>query len=261
MTTALRITCFAVLAGLAACDTDSEDGTLEVRIWGEEFVEDGIPAEVFADGWSVRFSAFLVAVDGVATPAAEDPTRYLFDLALPSGGAGQTLGMLASPGGSTELAYRIGPGDPAMAGNASMDDVAMMDAMGWSLFVSGTATRADESLAFAWGFDTTTQYDACEVAEDVAAHTPTTTVITIHADHLFYDDLDDPAPNVAFDLVASADGDSDGTVTTAELAAVDITAQARYQVGSRDIRDLLAFVEAQTSTVGHIDGEGHCHTE
>jgi hypothetical protein len=260
MTTTLRTTCFAVLAGLAACDGDAEDGTLEVRIWGEEFVEDGIPAEVFADGWSVRFDAFLVAVDGVATPAAEDSTRHLTDLARPSGGAGHDLGMLASPQGSTELSYRIGVGGPATAGNATAADAAMMDAMGWSLFVSGAATRAGENVAFAWGFATTTHYRECEVAEDVDDEVATT-VITIHADHLFYDDLDDPAPNVAFDLVAGADADDDGTVTTAELAAVDITTQARYQVGSRDIRDLHAFIAAQTSTLGHIDGEGHCRTE
>jgi hypothetical protein len=259
--TTLRVMGFAALVGLAGCDGGPVDGTVEVRIWGEEFVEDGIPAEVFVDGWSVRWDAFLVAVDGVATPAAEDPTRYLFDLAEPSGGAGHVLGSLTSPGGVTELAYRIGPGARATAGNAAADDVARMEAMGWSLFVAGTATRAAESVAFAWGFATTTHYRECQAAEDVEADEIATTVITIHADHLFYDDLDSEAPNVAFDLVAAADADTDGAVTLDELAATDITGESRYQVGSRDIADLEGFIAAQTSTLGHIDGEGHCETE
>ena len=60
------------------------------------------------------------------------------------------------------------------------------------------------------------------------------------------------------DLVAAADADADGVITQVELAALDITTQARYQVGSRDITDLWGYISAQTATVGHIDGEGHC---
>ena len=35
---------------------------------------------------------------------------------------------------------------------------------------------------------------------------------------------------------------------------------ANYQVGSTDIMDLWHFIEHQTTTIGHIDGEGHCET-
>ena len=71
------------------------------------------------------------------------------------------------------------------------------------------------------------------------------------------------SPNVAFDLIAAADdagdGDGDGDVTRAELEATDITGEARYGVGNAtDVTDLWAFIDRQASTVGHIDGEGHC---
>ncbi|MEZ4472315.1 MAG: hypothetical protein R3F60_16270 [bacterium] len=66
---------------------------------------------------------------------------------------------------------------------------------------------------------------------------------------------------MAFDLIAAADADGDGLVTEAELAAVDISTQERYQVGSRPISDLWRFIEQQATTVGHIDGEGHCAAE
>jgi hypothetical protein len=46
-----------------------------------------------------------------------------------------------------------------------------------------------------------------------------------------------------------------------ELRAIDITAEDNYQVGSRDIDNLWDFIEAQTHTLGHIDGEGHCHAD
>ena len=86
--------------------------------------------------------------------------------------------------------------------------------------------------------------------------------LTIHADHLFYDSLISEEPAVRFDLIASADIDDDGEVTLAELAAVDITGQSNYGVGNRtDIRDLAAFIAAKSASVGHIDGEGHCHRE
>ena len=49
-------------------------------------------------------------------------------------------------------------------------------------------------------------------------------------------------------------------VSQAELEAVDIRPLANYQVGSTDIMDLWHFIEHQTTTIGHIDGEGHCET-
>ena len=47
-------------------------------------------------------------------------------------------------------------------------------------------------------------------------------------------------------------------MTQAELAAVDLRPLENYQVGSTDITDLWRFIEQQTTTLGHIDGEGHC---
>jgi hypothetical protein len=249
-----------LVAGASACSEDSGEGTVEVRIWGEDFVESGIPADVFVDGWSIEWNRFLVAVDGIATPEAEDPTRWLFDLTAETGGAGAMVASLASASGATELAYRVGPGRLADAGNAVVD-APMMEDDGHSIFVDGIATKDGRSIAFAWGFASDTTYHACEVVEEVPDGGQIRTVVTIHADHLFYDDLEAPEPDVTFDLVASADVDGDGTVTREELLAVDIRAEPNYQVGSRDITDLWHFIEAQSKTVGHIDGEGHCHTE
>ena len=123
--------------------------------------------------------------------------------------------------------------------------------------LEGTATKGGEMVSFSWPFQTDTRYVDCASTAELAEGDPKSQ-ITIHADHLFYDDLDSEEPNVAFDLVASADTDADGEVTPDELRAVDITGESRYQVGSRNVTDLWSYIEVQTSTVGHIDGEGHC---
>ena len=241
------------------CSAEGE-GALEVRIWGEEFIEEGIPADVFVDGWALSFTRFLVAIDEVGTDAPEDTGRYVFDLTAGSGGEGQGVTSLTVPSGAQALTYQIAPGSAATGGNAAPADATMMSAMGYSVFLDGTATKGDTTIAFAWGFDTSTTYRDCEVVEEVPTDGAATTTITVHADHIFYDDLDSPEPNVAFDLIAASDADMDGAVTPQELLARDISAEARYQVGSRDVSNLWDFMAVMSQTVGHIDGEGECKT-
>lgn len=252
------ISTILLLSTLATGCSAAGDGTLDVRIWGEDFIEEGIPADVFVDGWSVSFTRFLVAIDEVGTDAPEDAGRYVFDLTAASGGEGQAVTTLAVPSGGQTLTYQIAPGSAATGGNATAADAMMLSSMGHSVFVDGTATKGDSTVAFAWGFDTSTVYRACEVVDEVPVEGEASTTITIHADHIFYDDLDSPEPNVAFDLIAASDADMDGTVTREELLARDITAEARYQVGSRDVSNLWDFMAVLSQTVGHIDGEGEC---
>jgi len=210
-----------------------------------------------------------IAVDDIDADGVPVDGQLVFDLARPSGGEGHDVAMLAMPAGTVdELSYRIAPtGADADSGNATDADLAAMRDGGWSLWVEGSATNGADTKTLAWGFSTTTRYSPCGTRQSLADGGMATSQITIHADHLFYDDPDSEQPNVAFDLVAAADADPDGpaqpdaAVTTEELAAVDITGEERYQVGSRDIDDLLGFIAAQTRTLGHIDGEGHCETD
>ncbi len=229
---------------------DLAPGTLEISVYGEEFVEAGIPADAFSDGWSVTFDRFLVSLGDVSAAAGHEAPALVesdyreFDLAQPSGGAGQLVVSAEVPGGVYDhVGYRIAPATPG--GNA--------------VYIEGTATKGTVSKTFAWGFAKPTTYAHCEGTAVVDGGTATTQ-ITIHADHLFYDDLVAPEPNLAFDLIARADdeGDADGVVTPAELEAVDITAEEHYQVGNFDVTNLWDFIDHQVSTIGHIDGEGHC---
>ncbi|MCB9727585.1 MAG: hypothetical protein H6746_03760 [Deltaproteobacteria bacterium] len=255
------------LAGCADADADAV-GTYEVRIYGEEYIEEGIPESVFADGWSISFDEFLVVISdvevrrGAATPVVEDATSRAFDLTAASSGEGQRVLQAEVPIGTyDEVAYRVAPATAAtVAGNATPAQLAELRAGGYALLVAGTAVKAGVTKSFRLGFQTHTRYDGCEAMGVVSATSPGVSQITIHADHLLYDSLVSETPSVRFDLVASADdaGDANGEITAAELAATNILAEENYQTGNQPITDLWAYMAYQSSTVGHIDGEGHC---
>jgi hypothetical protein len=269
MKTPFVLASVAFFAALAACGSDDlADGTLVVRVYGEDFIEETIPAETFVDGWAVTFDAFLVSIGGIGAEAGHDgaevqDTSYrVFDLAQPSGGAGFELARLPAPGGVYDhFGYVIRPSADATAGNATAGDVDALKAAGYSVWVKGSASQDATTVTFDWGFALDIVHSHCEVEATIDGDEATVEA-TIHGDHLFHDDAVSTEPNVAFALIAAADGAgggvADGAVTLAELAAVDITAQEHYGVGSLPIRDLRAFVTRQVGTVGHIDGEGHC---
>lgn len=237
--------CAVVVAGLllGACD-GTGDATLRFTAWGEEYIEDRIPAADFDDGWEVTFDVFDVEISGVVADGETLPGRFVVDLASPSNGAGHTLGTMVVPAsGSPMVSWSID-----------------------AISVRGHATRAEEDgtatmKAFDWSFVGPMHYLDCDTGTPLSEGETTDVVLTVHADHLFYDDLDSETPNVVFDLIAASDADEDGDVTMGELEQMSITGQTRYQVGGRDISDLRAFIEAQAPTVGHINGEGHCEIE
>jgi len=138
-----------------------------------------------------------------------------------------------------------------------------MQAAGYAVWISGSATKDASTLQFAWGFTGETVYSGCEATESVPDGGTGVTQLTIHGDHLFYESLVDHGAGLRFQALADADVNGDGEVTPTELAAISGTAfQAldHYDVppGS-GIDNLWHYLAAQIATLGHIDGEGHCH--
>lgn len=266
----LTITALPLLA--IACS--EEPGTITATVYGEEFIEEGIPADAFGDGWSVAFDRFLVSIGGTAAQAGDggqaagDPGFFLVDLAQPSGGEGYELSTFEAPGGSYDrFSYQLSPDTSATPVNVGTADAMAMKAANYSIWVKGSATKGSTTKTFDWGFRLSLTHARCEVAEKLDGG-DITLQATIHADHFFYDDAISEEPNVMFQLIADADGaagtPADGAISLAELAAVDIRAQTRYQVGSnrdatgKEITNLRQYIELQATTLGHINGEGHC---
>ncbi|MFO7178627.1 MAG: hypothetical protein DIU78_008020 [Pseudomonadota bacterium] len=223
------------LLALAACGSDGK-GTVRVTAYGESFIEEGIPAEEVVDGWAVTFSRFEVAVRDVVVAGARVSVPDAIELTTPSSGEGHELGTVLVPAGE----YRE-------AGFT----VARVE-------VEGMAEKGDEAKAFSWVLDAPTHYAECDTTTVVPDGGTATFQITVHADHLFYDSLVAEEPELRFQTLADADTDEDGEITEAELAVTDIGA---YDPGSEGgIDTLWEWLVAQSRTLGHVDGEGHCRT-
>jgi hypothetical protein len=259
-----------VVATLSGCAS----GDLDITIYGEDFIEAGIPAEVFADGGAVTFDRFLVNVsqlavkggDGVEGGAFAGPV--VFDVTQAGPTAVTSLSGLEARR-YEDISAVVAPAAAATAGNASADDVALMNDNGHSVFVSGTASFDGEDFTFAWGFDTDTAYVDCALEDEssgvvVPAGAAGEWQLTIHGDHLFYDDLADEGAVLRLAAVAAADADENGDVTLAELAAVDLTTLPPDQYGTGgagDVNTLADFMGALTRTLVHHTGEGHCTSQ
>jgi hypothetical protein len=153
------------------------------------------------------------------------------------------------------------------AGNVTPDDLALMRTHGYSLYVEGEATHPVKgAYGLQWGFRNNVAWEHCQNATNQTGLVVPTggavqAQITIHGDHLFYDDLQSSEAKIRFDAIAGADANADHQVTLDELAAVDLTylPTGQYGTGSvPDVRNLREFVTYLVYTLGHFDGEGEC---
>lgn len=229
----LPFCCFCLSLALLGCGNAS--GTVNVTAYGEEFIEEGIPAGHVEDGWSIEFARFAVTFSEVTVGGTMLQGAITVDLSEASDGDGQALGALevieGDHGDSSFVIERVE--------------------------VDGSASLGDEEKSFSWVFEGAVSYHECETTTSVVRGEAATFQVTVHADHLFYDSLVAEEPKLRFQPLSDADADNDGEITQAELKDTDIGA---YDPGSAgDINDLWTFLNAQIATLGHVDGESHCH--
>ncbi len=265
------LTCLALLPACAA-----EEGDVRFETWGEAYIEDEIPEEEFEDGWSVKYDKFLVVLGPIRVEDGGDlggelSDSTLYDLTDPGPHeVGQLTGLEA--GQWANVSYEIPRADEATRRHetAARDDLTLMQDNGYAVFVSGTASNGDREMAFSWGFDVASRYEDCVDTRDgqetrgivISDGGSVTHQLTIHGDHLFYDDLSASDAVLRVDALAEADADEDGEVTLAELDDVSLSElssdMGSYGVGAFDVDTLGDFVRAATTSLGHFDGEGHC---
>lgn len=146
--TVLRSLSFACapLLLLAACGDDPVgEGTVNVTVYGEAFIEEGIPVSEMSDGWAITFDTFEVTVRDVRVGgvAFDDPAPL--EIATPTDGAGQVIATAPVREGDHE--------------NASF----VIEAVD----LTGSATKEGDTKTFAWTFDYPVAYDACETTTAV----------------------------------------------------------------------------------------------
>ena len=247
-------------------------GELSITTYGEDFIEQGIPAADFADGGAVVFDTFLVSfadlavdgADGAVGGAVSGPV--VFD--VHEAGPVEVARFTELPARRYEdITVSVVPATTAAEnGNADDEAFAAMTAAGQSVFVSGTMTHDGVDKTFAWGFDTATRYVDCELEDgSLGVIVPSGDVgewqLTIHGDHLFYDDLASEEAVLRLQAIVAADENDDGAVDLAELDAVDLTALPADQYGTGGAGDVVTlgdFVTALTRTLVHHTGEGEC---
>lgn len=266
-----------LMVALAGCG--DSPGSMDLNIWGEEYIFDEVPSRSgtdagFENGWSLHYSRFLINLGGIVMTAADGsnanpPTGYrIYNMHLTEQPFRVTSLSALNPVRYNNVGYTLAPTtDASTAGNASADDVAFMKTNHFSVFIEGEGRKDGTTpVHFAWGFGGTTAFTDCHDSTNqegfvVPAGGRATVQFTIHGDHPFYDDLQSETALLRFDLIASADSNMDHNVTLEELAAVDLTRAptGQYGVGAaRDVTNLRQFITSLVSTIGHFNGEGHC---
>ncbi len=264
----------SVALGCSSGDADGGSGSVAFSTWGEAYIEQGIPAEEFEDGWSVTFQKFLIVIKDVKVEGAGAIAGgRVFDMVKPGvKTVGRLDGIAAKPW--PRVSFQIGPiaADDALGEGATEADKALLVSAGASVHDEGTATKGGTSKTFSWTFAVPTLYDRCEGDKDgkttegvIVTNGGTDEVqLTIHGDHFFYDDLQASTAKLRFDAIARADADGDGAITLDELAAVRLATipkeKGPFGTGSAaNVNTLRDFVTALSRTLGHYRGEGECH--
>ena len=249
-------------------------GQVSLTTWGEDFIEQGIPAAVFDDGASVKYSKFLVVLKDFAlatktgTTGPTQSTPFVVDVTKPGPIELELLERVPAQKWDA-VSYGIGPASTAVgAGDVSAADVEAMKVGHHSVWVEGTVSKGAVSKTFAWKLSIDTHFADCtnpDFGEGVTVATGGTEVVqlTIHGDHFWYDDLQSPDAKVRGQALVNADADGDGAITQAELRAVQLTALPLGQygtAGASKVKTLEDFETALGRTIGHFRGEGECES-
>ena len=279
---------------LAGACTNVSSGDLVVLLDAEDTIagglEPGTGEENIVDGWTVRFSKYIVAIGDVRVVRSRDgvelsePTVLVVDLAaLPSGGL--TLARFEAI--DAVRWDQFGYATPSASGATRHESVRTADfdemaANGWTYLIEGTLTnpsgescppgeacRPAPSLSFRFGVTASAVFGPCQAEDGLPGVTVTegiTTVsVTIHGDHVFFDAFPSGAEVVErrAQWLANADIDGDDAITDAELMGLDAaeifpTSTHRLAGSPFPIDTAWDVVRAQLSTQGHFQGEGEC---
>ena len=289
-------TAAAAAAFLIGCDPGADGvgtGTLVLRLSGEGAAKQGYPYTKdngqrleFVDGWTIRFSKFLVSLgelrvrasDGSEGFVAEGP--FVADIQKGDPEIARAAGLKARRWDRFGFKVIAPTAAATNLNGVAAADVERMTAGGFNYWIEGTAEKGGETYAFRWGLANPTRNANCTNGTDntdgfvVRNNGTTVGEITIHVDHLFWDTLGTEQAKLRFEPIAGASRD-DREITFTELAGQRLdNLQGRtgerlkneagqpliYDPGSIPILayNLQGFMLASSASQAHVNGVGLC---
>lgn len=201
-----------VVALVAGCgSTEDAAGSAIFAASAGAGLESDTPPLTTADGWTLHFDRFAVALHDLSLRNGQSPAvatllgSRLVD--LKAVGAKRIIAFENLPAGTYDrVGWRIAPVsvETEIGPGATGADRALMSGR-WSVYVEGTATSGATTKYFRWGLGTDTTYDCPGATVNDDATVAIT--LTLDATRLFGD----------FASLAAADADGDQIVTTEEL--------------------------------------------
>ncbi|MBI5496184.1 MAG: hypothetical protein HY904_14270 [Deltaproteobacteria bacterium] len=263
---ARRVVMGTLVAVAAACTPAGQQGRLRWEWTGGNALEGGAGAESFVDGWSVHFTRYLVAVDGLVfnneagTEQARLAGARVVDLVRP--GPHLLAELEVTPATWTSVGFSVRPVTAgAQPVDASEDDVAELLRGGLAVLAEGTLTGGGRTLAFSWGFRPALHHAACVTHARVEAGGQATVRMVFHGERLFLESL--ASGMLRLRAQAQVDADTgDGRVTVEELAAVSgdaFTALEWPRADAQPVTSLLEFEEAALVHAARVAPDGACH--
>jgi hypothetical protein len=258
----------AVIFGLLASGCGAAEGEVSVAVWGEERVSAGYEGTE-TDGWTIRFSSWITSVGEVALldpqsgdSVAEDPQVWAVELV----GRAEPVSLHAveTPEGRWDVRFSLAPPGATWVGpDTDPAPVANMAQRGAVHRVAGTAVREGLEKRFDWYFDGAVTANLCRNGVDdtvglsVSPGGTSDLQVTLHADHLLWDQLGTEEANLRFQALADADLNADGEVDEEELRARS-TQDAGYETSGLDLPDLWSYLRFSLAQSVHLNGDGLC---
>jgi hypothetical protein len=239
-------------------DAPQEQGTLQIRANGEDFVRQGF---VSKDGWQVSFDHVYVNLADVTAYQTDPPFDANQD------GDPQVQQKVTLPGAKTiDLAAGDENAEPVLVGEVAapagrynalswrMANATEGPAKGYALVIQGTGVKDGQTVNFTLNLDREMTFTCGDFVGDerkgiLEPNGNADLEATFHFDHLFGD----------------GDAPADDEINTGALGFEPIAALSQNGQVSADLKTLDAslsqkdreLVDAILPSLGHV-GEGHC---
>jgi hypothetical protein len=282
-----RLAVFCLAVGACASEAGG-DGTLSIRISGEEAAQGGYPVGqgedqiAFADGWTLEFRKVIVSLThfSLATEDGEQASLELdpvvVDLHQGTPELWRFEGIAAQRWEAVGYQYSKPSGDVRVVNDVSDQDLELMRDQGYSLLIEASAHSDQRDVELHWGFPLAIAVQHCQNGLDgtdgivVRDNAVTSAEVTVHLDHLFFDSYATEEPKLRFDPLAAMTAEGRPLLLGA-LAGQDNLSDLKsltgeplglaYDPGSAFHpvpTNLAEYVTAAAETTGHWNGEGHC---